>query len=43
MEAITDGTFKPGESITRGQAAAIIAKMTKPDMTIVTNPGFKGV
>ncbi|AXH99791.1 S-layer homology domain-containing protein [Sporosarcina sp. PTS2304] len=38
-----DGTFKPGESITRGQAAAIIAKMTKLDMTTVTNPGFKDV
>lgn len=38
-----DGTFKPGESITRGQAAAIIAKMIKLDMTTVTNPGFKDV
>lgn len=38
-----DGTFKPGESITRGQAAAIIAKLTKLDTTTVTNPGFKDV
>ena len=28
-----DGTFKPGNPITRGQAAAIIAKLTKLDMT----------
>lgn len=38
-----DGTFKPGNSITRGQAAAIIAKMTKLDTSKVKNPGFKDV
>ncbi|MFS0689994.1 S-layer homology domain-containing protein [Sporosarcina sp. 179-K 8C2 HS] len=38
-----DGTFKPGNSITRGQAAAIIAKMTNLDTTNVKNPGFKDV
>ena len=38
-----DGTFKPGNSITRGQAAAIIVKMIKLDMNHVKNPGFKDV
>ncbi|WP_303966554.1 S-layer homology domain-containing protein [Sporosarcina ureae] len=38
-----DGTFKPGNNITRGQAAAIIAKMIKLDMNNVKNPGFKDV
>lgn len=38
-----DGTFKPGNSITRGQAAAIIAKMVKLDTANVKNPGFKDV
>ncbi|MGN7387924.1 S-layer homology domain-containing protein [Sporosarcina sp. SAFN-015] len=38
-----DGTFKPGNSITRGQAAAIIAKMTDLDTSNVKNPGFKDV
>lgn len=38
-----DGTFKPGNFITRGQAAAIIAKMTKLDTSTVKNPEFKDV
>ncbi|MER1985563.1 MAG: S-layer homology domain-containing protein [Solibacillus sp.] len=38
-----DGTFKPGNSITRGQAAAIIAKLMKLDTDNVKNPGFKDV
>lgn len=38
-----DGTFKPSNSITRGQAAAIIAKLLKMDTTNVKNPGFKDV
>lgn len=38
-----DGTFKPGNPITRGQAAAIIAKLTKMDLTDVENPKFKDV
>ncbi|MBD7986257.1 S-layer homology domain-containing protein [Sporosarcina sp. Sa2YVA2] len=38
-----DGTFKPGNSITRGQAAAIIAKMTNVDLSTVKNPGYKDV
>lgn len=38
-----DGTFKPGNPITRGQAAAIIAKLTDMDLTNVKNPNFKDV
>ncbi|ARF16713.1 S-layer homology domain-containing protein [Sporosarcina ureae] len=38
-----DGTFKPSNSITRGQAAAIIAKLLKLDMENVKDPGFKDV
>ncbi|MBD7984880.1 S-layer homology domain-containing protein [Sporosarcina sp. Sa2YVA2] len=38
-----DGTFKPGNPITRGQAASIIAKMLKLDTTNVKNPGFTDV
>ena len=38
-----DGTFKPGNSITRGQAAAIIVKMTKLDTVNVKDPKFKDV
>lgn len=38
-----DGTFKPGNNITRGQAAAIIAKMINLDMKDVKNPGYKDV
>ncbi|MCG3088389.1 S-layer homology domain-containing protein [Sporosarcina cyprini] len=38
-----DGTFKPGNPITRGQAAAIIAKMLELDTDQVKNPGFKDV
>ncbi|NYF26062.1 S-layer homology domain-containing protein [Sporosarcina sp. JAI121] len=38
-----DGTFKPGNSITRGQAAAIIAKLIKLDTSKVKDPGFKDV
>lgn len=39
-----DGTFKPDAAITRGQAAAIIAKLLKLDTkNIKKNPGFKDV
>lgn len=38
-----DGTFKPGNSITRGQAAAIITKMIGLDTNNVKNPEFKDV
>ncbi|GKV65556.1 MULTISPECIES: S-layer homology domain-containing protein [unclassified Sporosarcina] len=38
-----DGTFKPGNSITRGQAAAIIAKMRGLDTSTVKGQKFKDV
>lgn len=38
-----DGTFKPGNTITRGQAAAIITKMINLDTSNVKNPGFEDV
>lgn len=38
-----DGTFKPGNSITRGQAAAIIVKLTKLESANVKDPKFKDV
>ena len=38
-----DGTFKPGAPITRGQAAAIIAKAANYDTKNVKDPGFKDV
>lgn len=38
-----DGTFKPEASITRGQAASIIAKLLKLDTKNVEDPGFKDV
>lgn len=38
-----DGTFKPGNSITRGQAAAIIAKMIGLDTWNVKGQKFKDV
>jgi hypothetical protein len=39
-----DGTFKPDAAITRGQAAAIIAKLLKLDTKkIKKDPGFKDV
>lgn len=38
-----DGTFKPGNSITRGQAAAMISKLVGLDTKKVKNPGFKDV
>ncbi|PID24116.1 hypothetical protein CSV60_11945 [Sporosarcina sp. P7] len=38
-----DGTFKPGNSITRGQAAAIIARMIGLDTSNVKGKKFKDV
>jgi len=38
-----DGTFRPNDSITRGQAAAIIVKMTKLPTTNIKDPKFKDV
>ncbi|MEK4228380.1 S-layer homology domain-containing protein [Solibacillus sp. FSL H8-0538] len=39
----SDGTFKPKQDVTRGQAAKIIAGVLGLDTTNVTNPGFKDV
>ncbi|WP_162805767.1 S-layer homology domain-containing protein [Sporosarcina sp. PTS2304] len=38
-----DGSFKPGNPLTRGQAAAIIVKLTGIDTTNVKDPQFKDV
>ena len=38
-----DGTFKPGDPITRGQAAAIIVKLLQLDTEKVKDPGFKDI
>lgn len=38
-----DGTFRPNQSVTRGQAAKAIANALKLDTTKVTNPHFKDV
>ena len=43
IKGYEDGTFKPGHSVTRGQAAKIIAGILKLDTTNVVNPGFKDV
>ena len=43
IKGYEDGTFKPGHSVTRGQAAKIIAGVLKLDTTNVVNPGFKDV
>lgn len=38
-----DGTYRPGESIKRGNAAQIIARILDLNTTNVKNPGFKDV
>jgi hypothetical protein len=44
ISGYSDGTFKPDAVITRGQAAAIFAKLLKLDTKkIKKNPGFKDV
>ena len=43
IKGFPDGTFKPDTSITRGQAAKIIALASNLDTKNVTNPGFKDV
>jgi hypothetical protein len=44
ISGYNDGTFKPDAAITRGQAAAIIAKLLKLDTkNIKKDPGFKDV
>ena len=42
-KGFTDGTFKPNQSVTRGQAAKIIAGVLGLDTQNVKNPGFKDV
>lgn len=43
IQGYPDGTFKPETSITRGQAAKIIASVLNLDTTNITNPGFSDV
>ena len=43
VKGFTDGTFKPNQSVTRGQAAIIIAGVLGLDTQNVKNPGFKDV
>ena len=43
INGFNDGTFKPNESVTRGQAAKIIAGILELDTKNVTNPNFKDV
>ncbi|MEK5214634.1 S-layer homology domain-containing protein [Psychrobacillus sp. FSL H8-0487] len=43
IKGFTDGTFKPEASVTRGQAAKIIALTLGLDTKNVINPGFKDI
>ncbi|WP_172597838.1 S-layer homology domain-containing protein [Ureibacillus thermosphaericus] len=43
IKGFPDGTFKPYQSVTRGQAAKIIAGVLGLDTVNVTNPGFSDV
>lgn len=43
INGFQDGTFKPGQNLTRGQAAKIIAGVLKLDIKNVTNPNFKDI
>lgn len=43
IKGFPDGTFKPNQSVTRGQAAKIIAGVLGLDTKNVKNPGFKDV
>ncbi|MER2038711.1 MAG: 5'-nucleotidase C-terminal domain-containing protein [Solibacillus sp.] len=43
IEGFGDGTFKPDATITRGQAAKMIANVLKLDTGNVVNPGFTDV
>ena len=43
VKGFPDGTFKPGNSVTRGQAAKMIAGILGLDTTNVTNPNFKDI
>ncbi|MEO4052677.1 5'-nucleotidase C-terminal domain-containing protein [Solibacillus sp. CAU 1738] len=43
ISGYSDGTFKPGQDVTRGQAAKMIAGALKLDTTNVTNPNFADI
>ncbi len=43
IQGYEDGTFRPNASVTRGQAAKIIAMALKLDTVNVKNPGFKDI
>ena len=43
INGFKDGTFKPYQNATRGQAAALIARALKLDGKTVKDPGFKDV
>ncbi|MEK3764664.1 S-layer homology domain-containing protein [Solibacillus sp. FSL K6-4121] len=43
INGFQDGTFKPGQNLTRGQAAKIIAGVLQLDTNNVINPNFKDI
>ncbi|WP_419961095.1 choice-of-anchor I family protein [Psychrobacillus sp. BM2] len=43
VKGFGDGTFKPYQSVTRGQMASVLAKTLGMNMENVKNPGFKDV
>lgn len=43
INGFQDGTFKPGQNLTRGQAAKIIAGVLQLDTKNVMNPNFKDI
>lgn len=43
INGYSDGTFRPNELVTRGQAAKMLALALKIDTSNVSNPGFKDV
>ena len=43
INGFEDGTFRPGDNVTRGQAAKILAGILGLDTKNVKNPGFKDV
>ena len=42
VKGFEDGTFKPSQSVTRGQMAKVLAMTLELDIENVKNPGFKG-
>ena len=43
VKGFEDGTFKPSQSVTRGQMAKVLAMTLELDIENVKNPGFKDV